>query len=206
MITNLIFIFRRIFLTLRWEGNFNRKNYRRRHNSSKWVNSRVNLMGLKKIQTKESSRSRSGNPIWRLIIVLSFSSSEPKVELQTMTVKLPIGCLTKFKISLRQFLVKGVENQRNECRISFFDNVYFRPSKMKIVTILTSHFTRCTTFHCFASFCTAHTDTHDQNQNHLIALRSFKRSMPMIYWLSWGQVWVKSGSSRGQIGSRWWER
>ena len=63
---------------------------------------------------------------------------------------------------------------------------------MKIMTILTSHFTRCTTFHCFASFCTAHTDTHDQNQNHLIALRSFWRSLPMIYWLSWGQVGVKS--------------
>ena len=102
---------------------------------SKWVN----LMGLKKIQTKESSRSRSGNPIWRLIIVLSFSSSEPKVELQTMTVKLPIGCLTKFKISLRQFLVKGVENQRNECRISFFDNVYFRPSKIELVLFRDTH-------------------------------------------------------------------
>ena len=63
LITNLIFIFRRIFLTLRWEGNFNRKNYRRRHNSwchnmvffSKWVNSRVNLIGLKRYKPKNQA-------------------------------------------------------------------------------------------------------------------------------------------------------
>ena len=143
----------------------------------------------KKIQTKESSRSRSGNPIWRLIIVLSFSSSEPEVELQTVTVKLSIVRLTKLssdfvitRFKMRLFLG---DFQWRRLKIKWIDATFpisirltVQPPKMEIVhflqtslfcankALLTSHFTRCTTFHCFASFCTAHANPHEHNQNH----------------------------------------